>query len=254
MTREATESEMAPVEVDVIRHPVGADGTMRYRMTFYISVDSSYRGSDLRERFDAAVVKAFENERARLAGEIGSLRVPFGTSQASGFPLPPVNLSDADECADDHVPLSDDELDSIDMAASVGDYGTRDEDKDLIWRVVEEVRRLRTDIKLASNKTLGMVGELAALRDRWSSTLASVVRSGKWFRRQSWSKLAAVRAMRVLEGAVQVLAMPYLGAPVRIVDQRDEDGRPTPYAFLVDDVTADDWELVPDDIVVAMLK
>lgn len=35
-----------PIEVATIRHPVGADGTMRYRFTFRVSVDPTIRGKD----------------------------------------------------------------------------------------------------------------------------------------------------------------------------------------------------------------
>lgn len=54
---DAKETTGSPVDVEVTRHSVGTDRTMTYRMTRNVSVDV------------AAILKAFEDERARVAIE-----------------------------------------------------------------------------------------------------------------------------------------------------------------------------------------
>lgn len=90
MKDDAKETTGAPVVVEVIRHPVGSDGTMTYRMTLNVSVDPGYRGSDLVDLFSKAVQQAFIDVKARIDGERGTLRVAFGTSRPDGMPLPAV--------------------------------------------------------------------------------------------------------------------------------------------------------------------
>lgn len=81
------------VDVEVIRHPVGADGTMRFRFTFNVAIDpEAIRRSNfgLGAAFYAAMNRAFESEEKRLRNEDGKLRVAFGTSRADGMPLPAI--------------------------------------------------------------------------------------------------------------------------------------------------------------------
>lgn len=105
-----TEEPHDLVDVEVIRHPVGADGTMRFRFTLNVSLDPaalSERPTDLGRHFSLATQRAFESEARRLRGEAGKLRVAYGTSRADGMPLPTIwRNPDAAILAARPIPLS----------------------------------------------------------------------------------------------------------------------------------------------------
>lgn len=78
---------MSDIDVEVIRHCVGADGTMRVRLTFNVSIDTSkIEPSNLGPRFVAAMEAAMADARI----------VQFGTSRKDGMPLPPVDGAPVD--------------------------------------------------------------------------------------------------------------------------------------------------------------
>lgn len=75
------------IGVEVIRHPVGSDGTLNYRFTFNVSVDPLSLGDGFGDAFTDALKSAFADEAARLRGERG-IDVAYGSS--TGEPLPEV--------------------------------------------------------------------------------------------------------------------------------------------------------------------
>lgn len=81
------------VDVEVIRHCVGADGTMRYRFTFNVSVDPAAvtSGGALRDEIARVISAAVTDARSRFQA--------FGTSREDGMPLPPVEAAQVDHRA-----------------------------------------------------------------------------------------------------------------------------------------------------------
>lgn len=87
----------SPVDVEVIHHPAGADGTLNVRLTLNVSVDMVRHVREEGENqpgwvdsvcvaFPAALVAALEDYRRRMSGP--PPHFAFGTSRAGGDPLP----------------------------------------------------------------------------------------------------------------------------------------------------------------------
>lgn len=99
------------IDVEVIRHPVGCDGTMQFRFTFNVALHPDgmqLPDSLLGQRFREAMSAAFDSETNRLRNEDGKLKVAFGTSREDGMPLPDVDQPE--RIIRDWVAVAHDEL------------------------------------------------------------------------------------------------------------------------------------------------